>query len=210
MTKQLEQLATKALQRHGGDIEKALPQFVRDATVAKLIDDLARDFLQRVAGRGLGRTDAEARTAAAKPTPPKGSIKVKQHGVTAHRRRTPEEKAAAMEAMMATASAVFEMKINGRALGNIRIGELATLKRDLIADASNKLMLGTEQARNAVLAELIEQHATVHDQLMPVREAINAKTLNELVAQADQEAPRRIAEGMRRAAQAMEQKELRA
>jgi multidrug efflux pump subunit AcrB len=52
----------------------------------------------------------------------------------------------------------------------------------------------------ADLTELIEQHCTVQDQLTRVREAVSAATLRNLLEQADEEAPRRIAEAMRHAA----------
>ena len=185
-----------------------LPHFVKAVTAAKLIDDLAREYLRQVVGRGEGQRWIEAQAPNANPTPPKpadaGSIRVREHDVRQHRRRTQAEKEAAERAMMASAEAVFELQINGRAIGGIAVGELAALKRDLVADASHKLMLGAEQVRNAVLTELIEQHCTVQDQLTRVREAVNASTLNTLVRQAEQEAPRRIAEAMRHAAAAIE------
>jgi hypothetical protein len=203
----LEKLALAALRKHDDDIEQALPQFLRTVREAKLIDDLAREYLSRIAGRGQGQRSNEAHLSVADPTPSSpadGSVKVRHHDVRQHRRRTHAEKVAAERAMMASAEAVFELQINGRALGNIAIGELAALKRDLVDDASHKLMLGTEQVRNAVLAELIEQHCTVQDQLTRVREAISADALAQFIYQAEQEAPRRIAEAMRHAAAAIE------
>lgn len=201
----LEKFATLALQKSSGDVEKALPHFVKAVTAAKLIDNLAREYLRQVEWRGEGQKLDDAQAARAEPTPTDfGSIKVREHDVRQHRRRTHAEKEAAEKAMLASADAVFEMQINGRALGSIAIGELQALKRDLVADASHKLMLGAEQVRNAVLAELIEQHGNVQDQLTRVRDAVSASTLNALVRQAEQEAPRRIAEAMRHAAAAME------
>ena len=203
----LDDIATAALKKHG-TAEKALPEFVRAVQKEKLIDDLARAFLHQVAGRGSDQHMIEDLGRNAAPTPPTppvvGSIKVKHHDVRQHRRRTHEEKEAAMQAMMASAEAVFELQIEGRAIGNIAIGELASLKRHLIDDASHKLMLGTEQARNAVLCELIEQHCRVDDQLTRVRGACNARTLQELFERAEQEAPRRVSEAMRRAAEAID------
>src|SRR5580765_2416854 len=205
--KQLTEMALTALKNHGGDIEKALPKFVHAVQTAKLINDLARAFLRSVAKREPGQDFIENPLVNADAAPATGSIKVKAHPVRQHRRRTAEEKKAAEQAALASAEAVFEMKVNGRAIGNIAMGELAALKRDLIADASHKLMLGAEQVRNAVLAELIEKHCVVQDQLTRVREAVDAKTLTKLVRQAEQETPRRIEEAMRRAAEAMEQME---
>ena len=200
----LDDIATAALKKHDNDPARALKDFNFAVKAAKL--DLALEFLRQVAGRWSGQSAVEAHTSGAGPTPPApkaGSIKVKEHDVRQHRRRTHEEKEADRAAMMASVEAVFEIQINGRALGSIAIGELVALKRDLIDDASHKLMLGTDQVRNAVLAELIEQHCTVQDQLIRVREAISASTLAGLVRRAEEEAPRRIAEGMVRAAEVM-------
>jgi hypothetical protein len=201
----LKEIATLALQKNDDDVEKALPHFMRAVKAANLIDELAREYLGQFAGLGRGHAAFEAQRMNADPKPTDiGSIKVREHDVRQHRRRTQAEKDAAEQAMLASADAVFEMQINGRAIGNIAIGELHALKRDLVDDASHKLMLGAEQVRNAVLAELIEQHCTVDDQLIRVREAISASQLNSFVSQAEQEAPRRIAEAMRHAAAAME------
>lgn len=106
--------------------------------------------------------------------------------------------------MLRSAEAVYDLAINGRAIGLIAVGELAALKHDLVDDASQKLMLGIEQARNAVLAELIEQHCVVPDKLMRVRDVIDPETLSRFVDQANSEAPRRINEAMRRAAEAID------
>jgi hypothetical protein len=201
----LEKIAATALRKWNGDIDKAVPHFLQAVRAAKLIDDLARDYLSRIAGRGQGHEAIETQKQDADPAPSDtGSIKVREHEVRQHRRRTQAEKEAAERAMMASAEAIYEMQIEGRAIGNIAIGELASLKRDLIDDASHKLMLGAEQVRNAVLAELIEQHGNVQDQLTRVRDAVSASTLNSLLRQAEQEAPRRIAEAMRHAAAAIE------
>jgi hypothetical protein len=205
----LNDIAVAALNKHNGNAEKALPEFVRAVQAAKLLDDLALAFLRTItAGRGSGHPSIEAQQTDAGPTPSKaptvGSIKVSAHDVRQYRRRTSAEKEAAERAMMASAEAVFELQIEGRAIGNIAIGELTSLKHDLVDDATHKLMLGAEQVRNAVLAELIERHCTVQDQLVRVRDAVSAKTLAQLVQQAEQEAPRRISEAMRRAAEAME------
>ena len=203
----IDDIATAVLKKHGNDPGKALRDFNALLKGAKL--DLALEFLRAKAGgvsptmEFLKPTDAVS-DSRQPPATKIGSIKVKEHDVRQHRRRTHAEKEAAMQAMMASAEAVFELSINGRAIGGIAIGELPELKRVLIDDASHKLMLGTEQARNAVLAELIEQHCTVQDQLTRVRDAVSAKTLAQLVQQAEQEAPRRISVAMRAAADAIE------
>jgi hypothetical protein len=216
MKQQLHGIATAALKKHG-DVERALPHFIRAVQAAKLLDDLAREFLRTVAveGRGSGHFQDEAHDVSAGPTPPiivkgkGGSVKVREHPVRQHRRRSHAEKQAAERALLASAEAVFELQINGRAIGSMAIGEMAALRHGLMKDATLNLIRGEQEVRNAVLAELIEQHVTVQDQLTRVRDAINAATLTRLVAQAEREAPRRIATGMLVAAEAMEHTEIR-
>jgi len=57
--------------------------------------------------------------------------------------------------------------------------------------------------RNAVLAGLIHDHCVAADDLAEVRTLVAPKKLAAMVAQADREAPKRIAEATRRAAEAM-------
>jgi hypothetical protein len=207
--KRLNDIATAALKKHNGNAERAAPEFASAVKAAKLIDELAREFLRQFATRESGQDKVEALSPHAGLTPPiVGSIKVREHDVRQHRRRTQGEKDAAERAMLDSAEAVFEIQIEGRAIGGIAIGELPRLKHDLIDDASHKLILGAEQVRNAVLTELIERHCTVQDQLTRVRDAVSASTLKQLVQLAEQEAPRRISEAMRRAAEAIEHKEI--
>ena len=205
----LEALAELALKKFNGDVDKATPEFVRVVKAANLINDLARAYLSQIK-RGSGQSANETRSAAAGPAPTfkPGSIRVSKHPVREHRRRTQAEKAAALAAAATSIEAVFEIEINGRAIGNLRIGELSTLRHELVNDASSKLMLGMEQARNAVLAELIENHATVPDKLARVRDVISAKALRALVQQADQEAPRRVSEAIRRAGDALDNRKI--
>jgi hypothetical protein len=210
--KRLNDIATAALKKHNGNAERAAPEFASAVKAAKLIDELAREFLRLFATRESGQSSFETHPSRAGLTPSSspmvGSIKVREHDVRQHRRRTQAEKDAAERAMLDSAEAVFEIQIEGRAIGGIAIGELPRLKHDLIDDASHKLILGAEQVRNAVLTELIEQHCTVQDQLTRVRDAVSASTLKQLIAQAEQEAPRRISEAMRRAAEAIEHREI--
>jgi hypothetical protein len=206
--KKLQEIATPLLKKHKGNIEKALPEFVRAVKADNLIDDLARTFLRTVTVEsGSGYQVHEAQSSIAGPATPiiikkGGSIKVSAHDVRQHRRRTHAEREAAERAMMASAEAVFELQINGRAIGNIAIGEMASLKHDQVKDATFNLIRGEGEVRNAVLAELIENHCTAQDQLARVRDVVSAATLAQFVAQAEREAPRRIAYMMLRAAEA--------
>jgi hypothetical protein len=205
MMNRLEKIATVTLKKHNGDIEKACPDFLRAVRVEKLVDELATVYLRQVVGREEGHGSLETHSAGVGLTPPiLGSIKVREHDVRQHRRRTQAEKEAARETMLRSAEAVYDLSINGRAIGNIRVGELTALKHELVDDASHWLMHGLEQARNAILAELIEGHCVVQDTLTRIRDVVDAKTLSEFVEQANEEAPRRVNEGMRRAAEAID------
>ena len=201
-----ETFARTALKRADDDIDKAVPQFVRAISAANLIDDLARVYLSQIAA-GPGQKADENHAATAGPAP-KGSVKVRQYDVKQHRRRTPSEKLAAMTAARTSIEAVFEMQINGRAIGTIRIGELSALRRDLVDDATSKLMLGIEQARNAVLAELIQNYAVVPDEYARVRDVMDGRTLKRLIREADEEAPRRVSEAMRHASAVIDNRKL--
>jgi hypothetical protein len=206
----LDDIAAAALKKHSNNPDKALPDFLRTLQTEKLIDDLARWFLRQVAGRGSGPATSEAHTSPAGPAPPAppppkvGSIKVAAHDVRQHRRRTQAEKDAADRAMMASAEAVFEMRISGRAIGKYRIGELASLKRDLIKAAVDGILLHTIEVRDAIIAEQIEQHCSVQDQLTPVAEVVDAKTLARFVSRAEHDAPGRIQEALRLAREAID------
>ena len=205
--KQLIAMAQTALKNHGGDIEKALPKFLRAVQGANLIDDLARECLRSVAMSEPGLRTRETQMAVAGLAPSRGSIKVPKYDVPPHRRRTHEEKQAADRAMMASAEAVFEIQIEGRAIGGIAMGELPRLKRDLFKSAAEGIMLHTIEVRNAIIAEMIELHCTVPDTLMRVRDAVDAPTLIEFVSQAERLAPRRIEDAMRHARETLEKHE---
>jgi hypothetical protein len=188
--KTLREIAETALKNHGGDVRLAAPKFLAAVEKANLLPDLVKAYLFTVRQPG------------------QGSIRVKKYEVQQYRRRTQEEKAAADEAARTSIEAVFGLRINGRAIGDIAMGELASLRRDLIQDAIQKLVLGVDQVRNAILAEKIEQHVVVPDQLTRVRDAIDAETLVRLLKEAESETPRRLKDAMDRAAEVMEHRTL--
>jgi hypothetical protein len=216
MKQQLHDIATAVLKKHG-DVEKALPHFIRAVQAAKLLDDLAREFLRTVAveGRGSGHFQDEAHDVSAGPTPPiivkgkGGSVKVREHPVRQHRRRSHAEKQAAERALLASAEAVFELQINGRAIGNIAIGEMAALKRRLFDDAADGIKLHIIDVRNAIIADQIERHCIAQDQLTPVRQIIDTETLTRFISNAERVAPRVTEEFVHRAREAMERTEIR-
>ena len=207
----LETLATKALAKASNDIEIALPHFLRMLREAKLIDELARDYLRGIVGRRTDRGPLETQGVGVGSTPlaaDVGSIKVRDYKVPTHRRRTHEEKEAAEKAMLVSADAVFDMRINGRAIGAIAIGELTTMRKELYDNAARGIVLHIIDVQNAIIAEQIEQHCSAMDQMTPVRQVIAAKTLEEFVQRAKMLAPRRVEEGVRHARVAMENREL--
>jgi hypothetical protein len=149
------------------------------------------------------------------PTPPiivkskGGSVKVREHPVRQHRRRSHAEKQAAERALLASAEAVFELQINGRAIGNIAIGEMAALKRRLFDDAADGIKLHIIDVRNAIIADQIERHCIAQDQLTPVRQIIDTETLTRFISNAERVAPRVTEEFVHRAREAMERTEIR-
>jgi hypothetical protein len=200
----LEKIATVALRKHNSDIEKARPDFLRAVRVEKLVDELANKYLGWVVRREVGHEQFEAQSGSAGLTPPiLGSIEVRKHDVRQHRRRTQAEKEAARETMLRSAEAVYDLPVNGRAIGNIRIGELAALKRDLAESWVSVFALSIEDCRNFLLAELIEKHCVVQDTLTPIRNVLDADTLSRFVEQATKEAPRENSEVTHWAAEAI-------
>ena len=198
----LDDVARAALKKYKGDVDKALPEFVLVLLRNKnLVDEMARQYLYSRLGPQSDSTGAKpAKPAGPIEVPPLvGSIKVRKHDVREHPRRTHEERLAAERLLQDRAERFFEIPVNGRPLGNIAIGELREARRERVDDASSWLMHGIEQARLAVLLELVEMHCQAPDQLMRVRDAISAEKLAQLVLQAEEEAPRRIAEAIRRA-----------
>jgi hypothetical protein len=216
--KTLHDIAAPLLKKHKGNVEKTLPEFVRAVKAGNLIDDLARVFLRTVTieRHGSGQAEHETHVDLAGPVPPViikqgqgGSIKVREHPVRRHRRRTHEEKQAAERAMLASAEAVFELQIGGRAIGSMAIGEMAALKRRLFDDAADGIKLHIIDVRNAIIADQIERHCIAQDQLTPVREIIDTKTLTRFISNAERVAPRVTEEFVHRAREAMERTEIR-
>ena len=201
--KQLIELAKAALKKHS-DVDKALPHFVAALRKANLLNDLAREFLRSIADGEPGQGGLETQAVIAGLAPSEGSVKVRDYDVPHYRRRTTAEKQAADRAMLASIEAVFEIDVEGRPIGNLAMGELSRLKRDLVTSAVQGMMLHITEVRNAIIVEMIEKHCNVPDTLMRVRDAVDAKTLASFVAQAETQAPRRLEEALRLAREALE------
>ena len=91
LSSKLHDLASTALKDHNGDVEAALPKFARAVQQAKLVEELARPYLeQQLAAMpadkaaGPGQSSAEPQTARAGA----GSVKVAKYETSPHRRRT--------------------------------------------------------------------------------------------------------------------------
>ena len=127
------------------------------------------------------------------------AVTVKSHNVKQHKRRTPLQRAAAIEAageMAKVMLGAFDHPIDGRPLGDLRWGELTRLcERAKIAAASH-LRLGTEQVRDFILLDKIERHTNVTDHSTPVRDNISAKQALVFFDEAVMEAPHWVDEGI--------------
>jgi hypothetical protein len=117
---------------------------------------------------------------------------------TPQRRRTPDERAAAIAAKAASAVAIYSArKINGRAIGEIRWGELRSLVAANANNAASYLRQGTTATADAILLKKIWDHAQVDDHSRKVREVVNAQELMRLDRDAARQAPQIIERTMR-------------
>ena len=180
----LNEIAIQVLKESDDNVEKALPKFNKLLLANPvMLNELSRPYLQAISP---------------------GSIKVREHKVRPHRRRTPEERQAALiGTAKVTAQQIYRMTVAGRPLGDIRFGELASLKQQHVREATNNLMLGIKQVETAILFEKITEHCTAEPDTK-IRDAIKPDVLQRLVSEAQHEAPQRTELGMRRAAEVME------
>lgn len=176
-----------------------------------LLNALALDYLTRL-GAGQAMSDVQTVHAAPEtgaghlvgepPCVPAGSgsipkIKVSEHHVQEHRRRTPEQIEAEKRARMLMADAVFESRlIDNRPIGDLRYGELTRLREVHALNAASWLRQGTEATENAILVDKMFKHAHVADTNQCVREFLTAKTLAMMIDEARTEAPRLVERGM--------------
>lgn len=187
-----------------------------------LLDELADEKLQRVhadmtgqpmgdtqalrAGQGgAGQNPGETQAESTRPA----SHSKKTVPVVAHKRRTPQEKAAAHAMEMVSAAAIFSSRrIDGTLIGNLPWGRLRALVHDNATNAASYLRQGTEATENAILLDLIEQHCSVDDHRRLVRDVISSKQLEEFEASARILAPKLVEEGMRLYAHTVEQRRI--
>ena len=130
-------------------------------------------------------------------------VDVKKH--KRQRPRSHQEIEAAKAAAATSVRAVYNIRIGNRALGDIAWGELRSLKKQQVHEATANLMLGIDQAQKACLFELLDASCVVTDTTLKIREVVNAQKLSELVEMAKRMAPARVELGIARANEAMEQ-----
>lgn len=184
--------------------EQAAPAFWQRLIADRYLRDaLLRDYLHRVAtdmaagkkAAGEGQTRHEIQGSGAPPAA--GSVSVKGYKVPPYRRRTQEEKEAAMDAKMKTLDAIYERKIGRMVLGDIAWESLQSLAREAADSAARRLMFGLADTEDAILLIKAAEHAHVDDGRTPVRAVIPATTLAKYAEEARAEAPRIIEIGMR-------------
>jgi hypothetical protein len=186
----LRSAANEALDAALGNVARAVPRFAAMLKRGELREAIAREYLERVAAE-RGHAPVE--------TPTTGSIEVREHRVKKHRRRTHDEREAALQsaghaaASMATA---YDRQIDGRPIGDLAWGELQALRHENAINAASYLRFGTEATANFILLDKIEAHCRVTDHGMKVKDAISEEQLRMLIEQADDEAPRWIGAGM--------------
>lgn len=192
----LRAAANEALEAAKGNVARAATRFSAVLkSKGELREAVALDYLERLAADQLGEAPPEP----ASIEPAAGSVKVSAYKVPPHRRRTHAEREAALQgagraaASMATA---YDRQIDGRAIGELRWGELQALRHNNAFNAASYLRYGTEATANFILLDKIEAHCRVDDHATKVRDVISEVQLRVLSEEADAEAPRLIGTGM--------------
>jgi hypothetical protein len=211
-------LARDLLKKYKNNLDVAFPHFAAMLRKKALIDDVLRDFLERQsAGSQMpqGQPSIAGDESPAVRSMPKGpttiaglsldpKIKIPAHDVSAHKRRTPEQKAAFEKAMAARAEAIFDMRVNGSKLGDLRLGYLKTLARDLRVKAGSGLQQGIEDTKQALLIQMLADFGTPVDTNATVRDSIPIAKLHEMNERAKEMTPRVISLGITKYAEVLE------
>jgi hypothetical protein len=198
----LKAAAVQALEATKHNLRRATTRFA--ATLAQrreLREAIAADFLQRVAAeKGIDTKDTAATaTPKVKEQPADGSVKVTAYKVPSYRRRTHEEREAALQSAgraAASMASAYDRQIDGRSIGELRWGELQAMRHQNAFNAASFLRFGTEATANFILLDKIEAYCRVDDHSMKIRDVISAAQLQALAEEADVEAPRMIGAGM--------------
>jgi hypothetical protein len=192
----LIETATKLLKTHG-TADKALKDFVLELKKREnLLHEIAIAYLQTC--------KPAAKPAPAKPTQADGSVQVRDFEVPAYRRRTHEEKQAALAAAGRLADSVYEaISIRGTAIGELRWGELRTLVAEHAMSAASHLREGKDATANAILLRKIFDYASVPDTRAKIRDVVPAAKIREMIEEASIEAPMFIEKFMHRYAESL-------
>jgi hypothetical protein len=177
-------VAAKALKQHGSP-EKAVKQFMQELRRRDiLLLQVALEFLNGIKPQPAG-PQAEP-----SPTQAEGSVKVKPFNVPGYKRRTHEEKQIALLARDRMAIAVYESRfINGKAIGDLAMGELRTLVAESALMAGSRLFEGKDATVSTLLLNKIANYAAVDDMNSKVRDVVPPEKIREMIEEAETEAP---------------------
>lgn len=178
-------LATKALYAADGNVDDAVRRLntaiANNAEGSRLLAAITVLFVEQLKAS----------------MPPIKPIRVKQHRRS--KPRTEEQKAATLIGMAATSRAImtaFDRHMDGRRLGDIRWGELTTVRERLVVSLINALQVGRLEVENIILIDKIIAHIRVPDHTIKIADAVSAKQLEEFTEQARAEAPGWAARGV--------------
>ena len=225
-SEKLAQTAKDELKRHKGDVTKAASSMVSILLRQReLLQALIFDYLKGIGkaqspvgdpkhlGLPTAADGAQSRrddqfvsgSTVAVDTEPK--ISVSEHKVSAHKRRTPEQKAAALAAAMLSADAIFDrVRVGKKVLGDLHWRELRACVKEQALVASNYLQLGLQDTEVAILLDKIEAYGKPADESVLVRNFVSAETANRLREEARLEAARLVTEAMSGYAKKIEQR----
>jgi hypothetical protein len=166
----LQRIAGKILDQVNNDPARALPHFFKAVqNRPDHIEALALYFLQREAMMG-------------------GRIKVKAHTVPQHRRRTPEQKAAARHAMAATLGIYQTRRIGDRLVAKIAMGEVRSMVRERVQMSAVYMRHGLDELVNSLLLHKILAHAQADDMRALVSDVVPEKIFERFDREAFHEA----------------------
>jgi hypothetical protein len=203
MLKDLDTIARAALAAAKGNTVRAATRMVRAVKGRpELLEQLAIFYLSR-----MDEVGPDAGAASLPDNIVRGGAK--RVLVHEHRRRTPNERTAALvagghaaEAMMSS----FDRQIDGRRIGDLRWGELKRLEQNLAIAAASYLRLGNDSTEDFILLGKIEAHCAVSDHGTLVRDAISAAQLQQFIDEAHAEAPHWVSAGMQSYIASLEEK----
>jgi hypothetical protein len=157
-----------------------------------------RDLIQQLALYYL--THADIRGASAP------SIDVSPHKVRGHKRRSPEQRTAALEAAGEMGKAMlsaFDFTILGRSARDIRVGELTALYDRSLVIISGSVQRNIGDVTQALVIKKLKLHAIVADHSSHITDVINERKFQALIDEAIDEAPYALAKGYQAIAESL-------